>query len=64
MDFGLKVILMFTENALAQQACVLRAQLEKSLQDNASLFLKIGKAANHNLQKRRNEFLGSVIIYF
>jgi len=31
-----------TENALAHQACALRADLEKSLQDNASLFLKIG----------------------
>ncbi|CAN4118820.1 unnamed protein product [Withania somnifera] len=31
------------ENALAQQACILRAQLEKSLQDNASLFLKIAR---------------------
>lgn len=32
-----------TENALAHQACVLRADLEKSLQDNALLFSKIGK---------------------
>nr|XP_010312229.1 kinesin-like protein KIN-5C isoform X2 [Solanum lycopersicum] len=31
------------ENALAQQACSLRAQLEKSLIDNASLFLKIDR---------------------
>ncbi|XP_060177032.1 kinesin-like protein KIN-5C [Lycium barbarum] len=31
------------ENALAQQACILRAQLEKSLQDSASLFLKIAR---------------------
>lgn len=31
------------ENALAQQACSLRAQLEKSLQDNASLFLKLAR---------------------
>ncbi|WJX84841.1 Kinesin-like protein KIN-5C [Trifolium repens] len=31
------------ENALAHQACVLRADLEKALQDNASLFLKIGR---------------------
>ncbi|KAM7468253.1 hypothetical protein LguiB_015815 [Lonicera macranthoides] len=30
------------ENALAHQACVLRSDLEKSLQDNASLFMKIG----------------------
>lgn len=31
------------ENALAHQACVLRADLEKALQDNASLFAKIGR---------------------
>ncbi|KAJ8570630.1 hypothetical protein K7X08_037602 [Anisodus acutangulus] len=31
------------ENSLAQQACILRSQLEKSLQDNASLFLKIAR---------------------
>ncbi|CAH9127774.1 unnamed protein product [Cuscuta epithymum] len=31
------------ENALAHQACVLRADLEKALQDNASLFQKIAK---------------------
>ncbi|KAK6778746.1 hypothetical protein RDI58_025464 [Solanum bulbocastanum] len=31
------------ENALAQHACSLRAQLEKSLKDNASLFLKIDR---------------------
>ncbi|KAH0721720.1 hypothetical protein KY284_006750 [Solanum tuberosum] len=31
------------ENALAQQACSLRAQLEKSLKDNTSLFLKIDR---------------------
>ncbi|XP_055808788.1 kinesin-like protein KIN-5C isoform X1 [Solanum dulcamara] len=31
------------ENALAQQACILRSQLEKSLQENASLFLKIAR---------------------
>ena len=31
------------ENALAHQACVLRADLEKALQDNASLFVKIGR---------------------
>lgn len=30
------------ENALAHQACVLRAELEKSLKDNASLYMKIG----------------------
>ncbi|KAG6744026.1 hypothetical protein POTOM_052734 [Populus tomentosa] len=32
-----------TENALANQACVLRSDLEKALQDNASLFQKIGR---------------------
>ncbi|KAL8261835.1 hypothetical protein R6Q59_025884 [Mikania micrantha] len=29
------------ENALANQACVLRSELERSLKDNASLFMKI-----------------------
>lgn len=33
---------IWLENALAHQACVLRADLEKSQKDNASLFLKIG----------------------
>lgn len=32
-----------TENALAHQASVLRSDLEKSVQDNASLYSKIGK---------------------
>ncbi|KAJ6750020.1 hypothetical protein OIU85_000629 [Salix viminalis] len=31
------------ENALAHQACVLRSDLEKALQDNASLYQKIGR---------------------
>ncbi|KAI7732548.1 hypothetical protein M8C21_024154 [Ambrosia artemisiifolia] len=31
------------ENALAHQACVLRSDLEKSIQDNASLFMKIAR---------------------
>ncbi|KAK6944046.1 Kinesin motor domain [Dillenia turbinata] len=31
------------ENALAHQACVLRADLEKCLQDNAALYLKIAR---------------------
>ncbi|XP_009768589.1 kinesin-like protein KIN-5C [Nicotiana sylvestris] len=31
------------ENALAHQACVLRADLEKSIQENASLFQKIAR---------------------
>ena len=34
--------MLYTENALAHQACVLRSDLEKSIQDNASLFMKIG----------------------
>ncbi|KAG4913543.1 hypothetical protein JHK86_053976 [Glycine max] len=33
------------ENALAHQACVLRADLEKAHQDNASLFFKIAELA-------------------
>ncbi|KAL6960201.1 hypothetical protein U1Q18_046168, partial [Sarracenia purpurea var. burkii] len=37
------------ENALAHQACVLRFDLEKSLQDNASLHLKIGMMCQLNL---------------
>lgn len=37
----------WVENALAHQACVLRADLEKSQKDNASLFLKIGKQFSH-----------------
>lgn len=47
-----------TENALAHQACVLRSDLEKALQDNASLFSKIGmqfpndfKASNSDIAK-------------
>ncbi|PHU05646.1 putative kDa kinesin-related protein [Capsicum chinense] len=40
------------ENALAQQACVLRAQLEKSLQDNASLFLKIAREDKLSVDNR------------
>ncbi|GJX86622.1 kinesin-like protein KIN-5C, partial [Tanacetum coccineum] len=31
------------ESALAHQACVLRSDLEKSIQDNASLFMKIAR---------------------
>ncbi|CAL0317032.1 unnamed protein product [Lupinus luteus] len=31
------------ENALTHQACILRADLERALQDNASLFMKIGR---------------------
>ncbi|XP_045809154.1 kinesin-like protein KIN-5C [Trifolium pratense] len=31
------------ENALTQQACILRADLEKAVQDNASLFFKIDR---------------------
>ncbi|XP_027903365.1 kinesin-like protein KIN-5C [Vigna unguiculata] len=40
------------ENALAHQACALRADLEKSLQDNASLFLKIGREDKLNSDNR------------
>jgi len=35
-----------TENALAHQACVLRSDLEKAIEDNASLFSKIGMESN------------------
>lgn len=41
--FFLIIQFSWTENALAHQACVLRADLEKSIRDNASLFSKIGK---------------------
>ncbi|XP_057949192.1 kinesin-like protein KIN-5C [Malania oleifera] len=40
------------ENALAHQACVLRSDLEKSLQDNASLFLKIAREDKLNANNR------------
>ncbi|XP_028784778.1 kinesin-like protein KIN-5C [Neltuma alba] len=40
------------ENALAHQACVLRADLEKALHDNASLFLKIGREDKLNTSNR------------
>ncbi|KAL6961509.1 hypothetical protein U1Q18_039279, partial [Sarracenia purpurea var. burkii] len=40
------------ENALAHQACVLRFDLEKSLQDNASLHLKIGREGKLNIDNR------------
>ncbi|KAF8403314.1 hypothetical protein HHK36_011416 [Tetracentron sinense] len=40
------------ENALAHQACVLRSDLEKSLQDNASLFIKIAREENLNVENR------------
>ncbi|KAK9075819.1 hypothetical protein SSX86_004148 [Deinandra increscens subsp. villosa] len=40
------------ENALAHQACVLRADLEKSLQDNASLFMKIAREDTLNAGNR------------
>lgn len=33
------------ENALTHQACILRADLEKAVQDNASLFSKIGECS-------------------
>ncbi|KAK7244878.1 hypothetical protein RIF29_39707 [Crotalaria pallida] len=40
------------ENALAHQACVLRADLEKAHQDNASLFQKIGREDKLNADNR------------
>ncbi|KAG2682993.1 hypothetical protein I3843_10G011500 [Carya illinoinensis] len=40
------------ENALAHQACVLRSDLEKALQDNASLFSKIGREDKLNADNR------------
>ncbi|CAN0879482.1 Kinesin-like protein KIN-5C [Linum grandiflorum] len=40
------------ENALTQQACVLRSDLEKALKDNASLFEKIGREDNLQSENR------------
>ncbi|KAM3217823.1 hypothetical protein T459_22424 [Capsicum annuum] len=40
------------ENALAHQACVLRADLEKSIQENASLFQKIAREDKLNTDNR------------
>ncbi|KAL8259949.1 hypothetical protein R6Q59_027902 [Mikania micrantha] len=40
------------ENALAHQACALRADLEKCLQDNASLFMKIAREDTLNAGNR------------
>ncbi|KAI3471800.1 hypothetical protein Pfo_028453 [Paulownia fortunei] len=40
------------ENALVHQACVLRADLEKSQKDNASLFLKIAREDKLNTDNR------------
>ncbi|KAI3772458.1 hypothetical protein L6452_03644 [Arctium lappa] len=40
------------ENALAHQACVLRSDLEKALQDNASLFMKIAREDKLNAGNR------------
>lgn len=40
------------ENALAHQACVLRSDLEKALEDNASLFSKIGREDRLNADNR------------
>ncbi|KAL0374854.1 UNVERIFIED_CONTAM: Kinesin-like protein KIN-5C [Sesamum radiatum] len=40
------------ENALAHQACILRADLEKSQKDNASLFLKIAREDKLNADNR------------
>ncbi|GAV82946.1 Kinesin domain-containing protein [Cephalotus follicularis] len=41
-----------SENALAHQACVLRSDLEKALQHNASLFQKIGREDKLNADNR------------
>ncbi|CAA0822513.1 Probable 125 kDa kinesin-related protein [Striga hermonthica] len=41
-----------SENALAHQACVLRADLEKAQKDNASLFLKIAREDKLNADNR------------
>ncbi|KAL7096589.1 hypothetical protein ACP275_10G087800 [Erythranthe tilingii] len=41
-----------SENALAHQACVLRADLEKCQKDNASLFLKIAREDKLNAGNR------------
>ncbi|CAN4117318.1 unnamed protein product [Withania somnifera] len=40
------------ENALAHQACVLRADLEKSIQENASLFQKLAREDKLNTDNR------------
>ncbi|XP_061353443.1 kinesin-like protein KIN-5C [Gastrolobium bilobum] len=40
------------ENDLTHQACILRADLEKALQDNASLFSKIGREDKLNSDNR------------
>ncbi|XP_030926949.1 kinesin-like protein KIN-5C [Quercus lobata] len=40
------------ENALAHQACVLRSDLEKAIEDNASLFSKIGREDRLNADNR------------
>ncbi|XP_068661663.1 kinesin-like protein KIN-5C isoform X2 [Aristolochia californica] len=40
------------ENALMQQACALRADLEKSVQDNACLFQKIAREDKLNAENR------------
>ncbi|KAE8098577.1 hypothetical protein FH972_016630 [Carpinus fangiana] len=40
------------ENALAHQACVLRSDLEKALNDNVSLFSKIGREDKLNADNR------------
>nr|KAJ0188521.1 hypothetical protein LSAT_V11C900463440 [Lactuca sativa] len=41
-----------SENALTHQACVLRSDLEKSLKDNASLFMKIAREDKLNADNR------------
>ncbi|KAE9465600.1 hypothetical protein C3L33_02492, partial [Rhododendron williamsianum] len=51
------------ENALAHQACVLRSDLEKSLQDNALLYSKIAREDNLNVDNRSvvNDFQADLV---
>ncbi|KAF7147454.1 hypothetical protein RHSIM_Rhsim03G0073800 [Rhododendron simsii] len=51
------------ENALAHQACVLRSDLEKSLQDNALLYSKIAREDKLNVDNRSvvNDFQADLV---
>ncbi|XP_047308736.1 kinesin-like protein KIN-5C [Impatiens glandulifera] len=51
------------ENALAHQAFTLRSDLEKSLQDNASLYLKIAREDKLNVDNRSvvNDFQSALV---
>ncbi|KAH7854811.1 hypothetical protein Vadar_018028 [Vaccinium darrowii] len=51
------------ENALAHQACVLRSDLEKSLQDNALLYTKIAREDKLNVDNRSvvNDFQSNLV---